>query len=50
MCESCGCETTDKPVMYKCNCSDECVCSVIGFDAEPDQTPYCCGKPMNRIK
>ena len=52
MCKSCGCEAADKPVQYKCDCSDEdCNCdSIIEFDEEPKTTPYCCGVRMKRIK
>jgi hypothetical protein len=50
-CVSCGCEPTAKPVQYKCDCGD-CgdMCSIIGFDSEPQAAPYCCGAPMKRIK
>lgn len=52
MCEHCGCEMSDKPVQYKCDCSEEeCTCnSIIEFDKEPKSPPYCCGVPMKRIK
>jgi len=47
---SCGCELAGKPVVYKCQCADDCSCSVIEFDKEPKATPYCCGVPMKRVK
>ncbi len=50
MCESCGCSLADKPVQYKCTCSEECDCLIIEFDEEPKAVPYCCGQPMKRIK
>jgi hypothetical protein len=49
-CRSCGCETTGKAVQYKCECSDDCSCSVIEFDSEPNSVPNCCGQPMKRVK
>lgn len=50
MCETCGCSVEDKPVQYKCECSDDCSCNIIEFDKEPDTAPYCCGAPMKRVK
>ncbi|MBN1860232.1 MAG: hypothetical protein JW840_02095 [Candidatus Thermoplasmatota archaeon] len=52
MCKSCGCEAPTKKIQYQCDCNDkDCTCdSVIGFDAEPQAVPYCCGAPMKRIK
>ena len=51
MCESCGCDNLGKPFQYECEClGDECSCGIIEFDEEPKATPYCCGKPMKRIK
>ena len=52
MCKSCGCESSEKPVQYKCDCKDdECTCeSIIEFQKEPNAIPYCCGNPMKRIK
>lgn len=49
-CGTCGCSEADKPVQYKCTCEDDCSCSVIEFDEDPNATPYCCGQPMKRIK
>ena len=50
MCKTCGCEASGKPVKYRCDCGDDCECSIIEFDKEPKATPYCCGMPMKRIK
>ena len=50
MCETCGCSVAEKPVQYKCECSDDCACQVIEFDEEPKAVPYCCGTPMKRVK
>lgn len=52
MCKSCGCETAEKKIQYKCDCNEmECSCdSVIEFDEEPKSVPYCCGVPMKKIK
>lgn len=51
-CKTCSCETTGKPVQYKCDCGDEsgCECGVIEFDSEPNAAPYCCGAVMKRVK
>jgi len=48
MAEKCGCEPTGKSVQYKCSSCEDCC--IIEFDEVPNTTPYCCGKPMNRIK
>ncbi|UCE37713.1 MAG: hypothetical protein JSW00_00235 [Thermoplasmata archaeon] len=50
MCETCGCSVPEKPVVYKCDCGDDCACGVIEFDEEPKSVPYCCGAPMKRVK
>jgi len=52
MCKTCGCETSDKPVQYRCACEAEsCDCdTIIEFDIKPTSDPYCCGVPMIRIK
>lgn len=50
MCKNCGCETSGKPIKYECQCTeDDCNCSNIEFDKEPEATPYCCGVPMKRV-
>ena len=49
--ETCGCcghDHQSKPVRYQCDCDDDCSCSILEFDAIPDQIPHCCGKPMKR--
>ena len=51
MCKNCGCENLGKKVQYKCECEEnECDCGIIEFDDVPSSIPYCCGKPMKRIK
>ncbi len=50
VCEKCGCSETGKPIKYECECGDDCACTVIEFDEEPQATPYCCGVPMKRAK
>lgn len=50
MAETCGCEPAGKPVQYRCDCGDECSCTIIEFDEVPNAVPYCCGTPMVRIK
>ena len=52
MCKRCGCETTGKPVQYKCDCKEaDCACdSIVEFEQVPKAAPYCCGVPMKRIK
>ena len=50
MCDTCGCSVGDKPVQYRCECSDDCSCGIIEFDKEPKAVPYCCGEPMKRVK
>ncbi len=51
MCDQCGCGgKLEKPVVYKCDC-DGCECDgIVGFDSEPEAVPYCCDKPMKRVK
>lgn len=48
MCKTCGCKPTGKPIKYQCDCGDDCKCSVIEFDSEPNAIPYCCGSPMKK--
>ena len=50
MCGTCGCGPTEKPVQYRCDCDDDCDCDIIGFDEEPIKVPYCCDRPMKRIR
>ena len=51
MCKSCGCNISEKPVQYECDCKNEdCCCSIIEFNDEPRSMPYCCGIPMKKIK
>ena len=50
MCKACGCKDSGKPVQFKCDCDDDCSCTIIEFDEEPKAVPYCCGAPMKRIK
>jgi hypothetical protein len=51
MCKICGCGDLGKPIQYECVCpEEECSCGIIEFDEEPKSMPYCCGKPMKRIK
>jgi hypothetical protein len=40
----------DKLVQYRCDCGDDCDCSVIEFDEVPSAVPYCCGVPMKRVR
>jgi len=37
------------PIEYKCDCGDDCDCSIIGFEEEPQAVPHCCGKPMVKL-
>ncbi len=44
----CDCQAAGKAIQYICRCED-CECeTIIEFDEEPNQTPYCCGKKMIR--
>ena len=53
MSETCGCGDDCKPVgmavQYKCDCGCD-DCPIIEFKEVPNNVPYCCGKPMKRVK
>ena len=47
---TCECKNADKLVQYTCDCG-ACDCgTIVEFDAMPNVEPFCCGKPMKRIK
>ena len=48
--ERCGCKSGGRPVRYECDCDDDCKCPRIEFDSAPDAEPYCCGRPMKRVR